>query len=725
MPSAPMATRINTTLTSAARHPTPKPPSPPVKGPHTHPKHGHAAQVQAHAPTTCPHPPPILTPANAHLPNLSPSVRSLFPALSATTPPTVDTGEDPAVLTLTLLTDTLMQQAQIMLATREKRYGLLPLWFADRIRIRNSSSVFKVSLLQVKKDRGTVEVLWDGGQKREFKWGSIVWSSSGETGRKPTAEEIATNPVPLKPTPKYVAWTSSTVRCGLKKLGIADKYSFERPGCAPGPHIVESYAAVNSIVRDRATFHTPYVPRVQQIFENRASGLKMTSEDIETYSLENLISSAAGLNQGDPCDGSSINSDFRDEGCRNSSNTGISSHGSNDLGSHGSWSDSCDRSMFRFISVDFSSDSSDGDYVGVDRSDDNQLSCLVWQVYGERNPLELRAVIEEGMLHHCLARSSHVLPPVIYPLSALCILHLNKFWSHCCDRAVFPSIAVDHAEKHDKIKGVLKDLGDELAAQFNLIASVDEMKQVWPQTAVERYHGNEKSVKADYRAAHKGKGVMYTGFDRTAGQQIWLCANFPRLLAVTRIWHTQTDGRGTLEFWKNSLKRAPLRAIPLSTAAREIAPWLHKVRWLEFVRHLDAGKVQRMWDLKTPKGEELWILAALGSYLGHAGKMITTVPIQVGQWFMCFEGIPTSQSFDGVHMEETYRRYPSVMGSFLLMIRPSLSSHRGIFELPLSAEQMMILDSFWVDLRDSRGNIGDRGLQAKLHALMKSSTTCF
>ncbi|KAF8513261.1 JmjC-domain-containing protein [Hysterangium stoloniferum] len=58
----------------------------------------------------------------------------------------------------------------------------------DRIRIRNSSGVFEVSLVQVNKDRRTVEVLWDGGQKREFKWGSIVWSWSGETGRKPTAE---------------------------------------------------------------------------------------------------------------------------------------------------------------------------------------------------------------------------------------------------------------------------------------------------------------------------------------------------------------------------------------------------------------------------------------------------------------------------------------------------------------------------------------------------------
>jgi len=75
--------------------------------------------------------------------------------------------------------------------------------------------VFEVSLVQVNQDRRTVEVLWDGGQKREFKWGSIVWSWSGETGRKPTAEEIATTPpqpAPSKPTPKHVASTLSTPR---------------------------------------------------------------------------------------------------------------------------------------------------------------------------------------------------------------------------------------------------------------------------------------------------------------------------------------------------------------------------------------------------------------------------------------------------------------------------------------------------------------------------------
>ena len=87
------------------------------------------------------------------------------------------------------------------------RNDLAALSEMSRIRIRNTSGVFEVSLvkvcrigiwsfsvpnygsLQVNNERGTVEVLWDGGQKREFRWGSIVWSADGQTtGSKPTAE---------------------------------------------------------------------------------------------------------------------------------------------------------------------------------------------------------------------------------------------------------------------------------------------------------------------------------------------------------------------------------------------------------------------------------------------------------------------------------------------------------------------------------------------------------
>jgi hypothetical protein len=58
----------------------------------------------------------------------------------------------------------------------------------------------------------------------------------------------------------------------LEKLGIAKKYTFERPGHTSGLQVVEPYRAVHAIMRDRTSFHTPYVPRVQKIFDGHASG---------------------------------------------------------------------------------------------------------------------------------------------------------------------------------------------------------------------------------------------------------------------------------------------------------------------------------------------------------------------------------------------------------------------------------------------------------------------
>lgn len=57
-----------------------------------------------------------------------------------------------------------------------------------RIKIRVSSGVFEVTLLRVIEEFGSVEVLWDRGSKREFKWGSVVFGSTeGVTvGQKPT-----------------------------------------------------------------------------------------------------------------------------------------------------------------------------------------------------------------------------------------------------------------------------------------------------------------------------------------------------------------------------------------------------------------------------------------------------------------------------------------------------------------------------------------------------------
>ncbi|KAL5531121.1 hypothetical protein ACEPAG_3997 [Sanghuangporus baumii] len=54
------------------------------------------------------------------------------------------------------------------------------------VKLRVSSGVFEVSLLAVNEERGTVEVIWDYGIRREFKWNSLVWGKIETVGQKPT-----------------------------------------------------------------------------------------------------------------------------------------------------------------------------------------------------------------------------------------------------------------------------------------------------------------------------------------------------------------------------------------------------------------------------------------------------------------------------------------------------------------------------------------------------------
>lgn len=52
----------------------------------------------------------------------------------------------------------------------------------SRIKIRVSSGVFEVSLVRIVEETGSVEVLWDRGVKREFKWGSVLFGQTeGQT----------------------------------------------------------------------------------------------------------------------------------------------------------------------------------------------------------------------------------------------------------------------------------------------------------------------------------------------------------------------------------------------------------------------------------------------------------------------------------------------------------------------------------------------------------------
>jgi len=70
----------------------------------------------------------------------------------------------------------------------------------SRIKIRVSTGVFEVSLVKVIEENSSVEVLWDRGIKREFKWGSVLFGNTdGPIQQKPS--EPALDPPP-HPTPR-------------------------------------------------------------------------------------------------------------------------------------------------------------------------------------------------------------------------------------------------------------------------------------------------------------------------------------------------------------------------------------------------------------------------------------------------------------------------------------------------------------------------------------------
>ncbi|KIM44364.1 hypothetical protein M413DRAFT_379857 [Hebeloma cylindrosporum] len=73
------------------------------------------------------------------------------------------------------------------------RNELLALPAMSRIKIRVSAGVFEVSLIRVMDEIGSVEVVWDRGLKKEFKWGSVVFGTTdGPVLQKPS--EIVAEP---------------------------------------------------------------------------------------------------------------------------------------------------------------------------------------------------------------------------------------------------------------------------------------------------------------------------------------------------------------------------------------------------------------------------------------------------------------------------------------------------------------------------------------------------
>jgi hypothetical protein len=81
--------------------------------------------------------------------------------------------------------------------------GLPPM---SRIKIRVSSGVFEVSLVRIIEETGSVEVLWDRGIKREFKWGSVIF---GQTEGQTVVQK------PSEPAPERNSLSVDIGGCGV------------------------------------------------------------------------------------------------------------------------------------------------------------------------------------------------------------------------------------------------------------------------------------------------------------------------------------------------------------------------------------------------------------------------------------------------------------------------------------------------------------------------------
>ena len=72
----------------------------------------------------------------------------------------------------------------------------------SRIKLRVTAGVFEVTLVRVVEETYSVEVLWDRGVKREFKWRSVVFGETDSiVGQKPTEAAL----VPTRTSSSSVA----------------------------------------------------------------------------------------------------------------------------------------------------------------------------------------------------------------------------------------------------------------------------------------------------------------------------------------------------------------------------------------------------------------------------------------------------------------------------------------------------------------------------------------
>ncbi|KZT01645.1 uncharacterized protein LAESUDRAFT_815724 [Laetiporus sulphureus 93-53] len=105
-------------------------------------------------------------------------------------------------------------EAKKLLKQDKIRKELLALPPMSRIKLRVSAGVFEVSLLRVIEETGSVEVLWDRGFRKEFKWGSVVFGNTdgltiGQKPAEPAAEPEQYVPRPIQPRPVWPSYSAA------------------------------------------------------------------------------------------------------------------------------------------------------------------------------------------------------------------------------------------------------------------------------------------------------------------------------------------------------------------------------------------------------------------------------------------------------------------------------------------------------------------------------------
>ncbi|GJE93631.1 JmjC and ePHD domain-containing protein [Phanerochaete sordida] len=134
-----------------------------------------------------------------------------------------------------------------------------------RIKLRVSAGVFEVTLCRVIEESSSVEVLWDRGLKREFKWGSVVFGNTeGVVGQKPSEAAPESEPMSAAPPPPTfqvasgshlpVVGTPPSFALRPPVTTYTQAYGHAIPYGAPSPQHVQPYQAY------QGSYFAPYTP---------------------------------------------------------------------------------------------------------------------------------------------------------------------------------------------------------------------------------------------------------------------------------------------------------------------------------------------------------------------------------------------------------------------------------------------------------------------------------